>query len=466
MWPLGVFLEFLSTLSGTLGKQLISLSELKKARNPRFAWTLFYVGLLVNTIAGPLLDLAAYTFAAQSLLAPFGGLDIVWNALLAPYVLKEKLTWPRIIACCLIFGGTVSAGAFGSHDDGKYTVEFLEETLEDVRILIYLAIFACWFLLNFLVLMRRPVGSVVRGVSLGATAGTIAGNMFCAKITVESVEMSIRHESGDIWTTWIPYAAIIGTLFFALSNVAFMTRGLLEFEALFMVTVYEGSMVVSNCVSAAVVLGETRDLELWRAACYWTSIAVVVAGLSTISLAEAKRGATRAQNHAEGSGLKEEAEVAAVDIEAVTAVLDEADRGGGSPRHLPLDMHGVEPQLFGKKGPVHAEVDDLSTNRTTLSQKDILANGTPRSSFSSPTRRNRLSTSAGERKENTHIRVELSEAFSPAGSELSTPGPLAAAGGCESPSSQDALVVRNASPRIVAAAQPQAAFNTAAPSTS
>ena len=131
----------------------------------------FRIGLVTNTAVGPLIDVAAYSFAPQSLVAPFGGLvakhlakhlakpfpglcrsvlicvsicvlpcqwtwctaigfdsfrystisqvhrvfcrliafertwhmkhwglDVVWNALLAPFILKEKLTrrgtWP------------------------------------------------------------------------------------------------------------------------------------------------------------------------------------------------------------------------------------------------------------------------------------------------------------------------------------------------------------------------------------
>lgn len=33
----------------------------------------FIGGLIVNTLLGPLIDMAAYSFAAQSLIAPFGG---------------------------------------------------------------------------------------------------------------------------------------------------------------------------------------------------------------------------------------------------------------------------------------------------------------------------------------------------------------------------------------------------------
>lgn len=42
--------------------------------------------------------------------------------------------------------------------------------------------FAGWFLVNVRVLGHYPHGSVIRGFSLGATAGSLAGNMWCTRV--------------------------------------------------------------------------------------------------------------------------------------------------------------------------------------------------------------------------------------------------------------------------------------------
>lgn len=270
-------------MSGTVGKQLIRLSELLKHKNPYKSKVAFYTGLVVNTICGPAIDMAAYSFAPQSLIAPFGGLDVVWNALSAPYLLHEKLTFRRGMGCFLICAGTAMAGAFGSHDDKTYTIDFLEETLVNVRVLIYFLCFFVWFLFNVCIIQKRKAkGNPIRGVSLGMTAGTIAGNMFCVKASVEIIQYSIDYETGEPWKHWIPYAVLLGAAFFAISNVKYMTQGLQEFEALFMVTVYEGSMIVSGCVSGSIVLLDIRDLEPWRICAYAFSIVVIVMGLTTV----------------------------------------------------------------------------------------------------------------------------------------------------------------------------------------
>jgi len=294
LWPLGVSLEILATLSGTAGKQLIRLSELWSTVNPHASKVVFCAGMLTNTLAGPILDMAAYSFAAQSLIAPFGGLDTIWNAALAPWLLKEKLTMNRLCACCVIFIGTVLSGVFGSHEERDYSVEVVYKLLVTPRILYYLTGVAAWVAFNILVPMRRPKGDILRGLSLGVTAGSIAGNMFCVKAGVELIERSIWKGDAEVWTHWLTYATLLGAAFFALSNLVFMTRGLLEFEALFMVTIYEGAMIVSNCVSAGVVLLELDGLESWRVASYTMCVLLICGGMAKLCINESE-SAKRAQ---------------------------------------------------------------------------------------------------------------------------------------------------------------------------
>jgi len=286
MWIFGIILAVLSTLCGTVGKQLIRLSEiLSKYKTSK---GLFHAGMVINTVAGPLLDMAAYSFAPQSLIAPFTGLDVVWNAALAPYVLKETLTTTRVLACTLIFCGTLLSGVFGSHDEGTYTIETLEDKLVDWRVVIYLVSFAAWVAFNVAFPMRRPKGDIMRGASLGLTAGTIAGNMFCVKVTIELIEGLIREGDWSIWTHWLPYVMIAGAAFFALSNLYFMTKGLMEYEALFMVTVYEGSNIVVNVLSASVILLELEDLEIWQLVGFLICVGAVIAGMVVVCVGEAK----------------------------------------------------------------------------------------------------------------------------------------------------------------------------------
>jgi len=298
LWYIGVALEIFSTMTGTIGKQLIRMSEILKRRKPRVSSLCFRLGLIINTVVGPLVDMGAYSFANQSLIAPFGGLDVVWNAMLAPWVLGEKMTKSRGVGCVLILFGTIMAGIFGNHVEPEYTIEYIQDTLLAPRVGIYFACFAAWFFFNRFYLMRKPAGSALRGISLGCTAGTIAGNMFCIKGAIELIQRSISEQDGEIWLHWLPWVLLIGAAFFAISNVGYMTKGLQEYEALFMVTIYEGSMIVSGCVSGSIVLLDLKGLEAWRCVLYFTGVGIIMCGMFVIFREEAKNKSSMLSNTA------------------------------------------------------------------------------------------------------------------------------------------------------------------------
>ena len=59
----------------------------------------------------------------------------------------------------------------------------------------------------------------------------------------------------------------------------FIAQGLREFESLFMVTVFEGSMIVSGCFCGVLVLREFDDAEWWRIIGFGVCVVVVVLGI-------------------------------------------------------------------------------------------------------------------------------------------------------------------------------------------
>eukprot|EP00746_Dinoflagellata_sp_MGD_P045824 gnl/MRDRNA2_/MRDRNA2_212547_c0_seq1.p1 gnl/MRDRNA2_/MRDRNA2_212547_c0~~gnl/MRDRNA2_/MRDRNA2_212547_c0_seq1.p1 ORF type:complete len:363 (-),score=72.50 gnl/MRDRNA2_/MRDRNA2_212547_c0_seq1:5-1093(-) len=346
MWLIGVGLEIVSTLSGTAGKQLVRFSEVQHEKgNEALSKKALFIGLGLNTAFGPIVDMAAYAFAAQSLIAPFGGLDVVWNTLFAPFTLKEKLTKRRALGCFFIAAGAVGSAFFGSHAEVTYTVEKLQGLFFRQRVAVYTGCFLIWTILNIVFLIPRPSGDLLRGLSLGMMGGTIAGNMFCVKATVELIKTSILSEPGEVWGHWLPYCVFAGAIFFAVSNVWFLTTGLREYEALFMVTVFEGSMIVANSLSGCIVLSEL-DNEPWtRTLGYGTCIAVVILGMMTLFHGETAQPEMRARHG--GAAAESKIELASKDIHA--------------------QEHWVEVDVeSGKKPDLEAIAQEIKTNEIEL----------------------------------------------------------------------------------------------------
>lgn len=287
LWYVGIGLQIFSSMCGTAGKIFVRLSSLQKTKHPLMSKILFRVGLVTNTAVGPLIDVSAYSFAPQSLVAPFGGLDVVWNALLAPFILNEKLTRHRAVGSALVMTGSIGSACFGNQEDPLYTIEYIEATLFNQHVLIYFLVFLCWYFFNQFFLMRWRTGSFIKGLSYGWTAGSLAGNMWCTKLAIELVQTSIVQRDPEPWKTWIPYAALLGAAFFAIVNAYFLTRGLQHYEAFFMITTVEGSMILSASLSGAIVLRDVYELPPWRIALYSLSVMVVILGMMIVFKGEA-----------------------------------------------------------------------------------------------------------------------------------------------------------------------------------
>lgn len=72
-------------------------------------------------------NMVAVTLAGMSIMAPFSGLPLVFNQLIAPCLLPEKLTKSDVVATGVIVLGVLICAVFGSHCDTSYSADDLME---------------------------------------------------------------------------------------------------------------------------------------------------------------------------------------------------------------------------------------------------------------------------------------------------------------------------------------------------
>ncbi|CAE8710805.1 unnamed protein product [Polarella glacialis] len=207
-------------------------------------------------------------------------------------LIELVITWVFINSHFTIKAATViinkqqQPGIFGPSEDRHYTCEGVEELVVSLRTPIYLAVLLCGILFSTSVLSRRPRGDPIRGMALGLTAGTLSGNMFCVKLLIELLQISYNTSWESVWGTWLPYPLLIGAAFFAISNLFFLTKGMREYQALFMVTVFEGAGMVTNAVSASVILRELDYMEWWRVLLYAFGLCTICFGMFVLCRSE------------------------------------------------------------------------------------------------------------------------------------------------------------------------------------
>jgi len=212
--------------------------------------------------------------------------------LTAPYTLGETLTLRLCLGCCMIVAGALTSSLVGSRDPGDWDLETIRQILLRPAVCYYLVAWAFWLIFNIMVLIPRSAsppdepwapGNNIRGLSLGMTAGSISGNMFCVKAFVEVCQASIRDNNAAYWTQWFPYALLAVAIVLALSNLYFLAKAMREYEALFMGAIFEGSLIISACISGVVVFSELEHVALWQIPMYWAAIVTIVIGVWMVS---------------------------------------------------------------------------------------------------------------------------------------------------------------------------------------
>ena len=178
-WPIGLLLDAVATLAGTGGKQLLRHAALTGKHR------YYALGLILTAVIDPIFDVAAYTYAAQSIIAAAAGLVVVWNVLLAPYTLGEALTRERKLGSALIFAGTLLVGVSGSHAEVERTPAQYLSLFARPEACAYYASFAAWIAVCAARLCRVGAGKVERGFLVAAAAGSLGGNTFTTKAASE-----------------------------------------------------------------------------------------------------------------------------------------------------------------------------------------------------------------------------------------------------------------------------------------
>jgi len=150
-WVVGVLLSLIASFLSTMG-----ILTQKKAHDVvgtcarTLVWSLGFSGMVI----GAVLDLAAFGFAAQSLLAPLGGSTIVFNALLSPCMTQEKLMRTDIMATFVILLGCTITVAFGDQSEQTFTVDELISYYIRVDVVLYFVVILIFVVSVFFTLRR------------------------------------------------------------------------------------------------------------------------------------------------------------------------------------------------------------------------------------------------------------------------------------------------------------------------
>lgn len=280
---IGIFLAILAAAIGTTSKQLIAASEHYKRP------LLFHLGAGMNVALGPIVDASAYAFAPQVVVAPFACLDVIFNAMTAPYTLSwqnERITKTHLIGTGCVAFGAIMTSLFANVENKVYDVYELEAQLFfRPTSLIYLILEATAIISANLALKKKLLSPAFRGISLGVIAGVLMGNVFFMKGLIGLIQTTAQTGDFSAWIRPTPYILTACAAGGAVYGHIVMRKGLGEYKGVFMVTIFEGAHITAACFSGCVVMEELAGYPWWQYVCYWASVCLIICGMLFMNVA-------------------------------------------------------------------------------------------------------------------------------------------------------------------------------------
>jgi len=313
-WYIGVLLALIGTMVAAVGNHVVTLAhklhliEMKKARaidqvilkdfehafDPskpfarrkiwkkvtRPSFIMWIVGNVAITVLGTLLTLLSLAFASQSLLAPLSGLTIVWNALLATtkWFGEKRLSSTEIFATILTLAGCIFIVVAGPRNTAHYGVDDLVKLFFGFAFQSY-SVLAIVFIAVML-RMDDVVSPKQRRLAHGLLPGVMGGfSNVLAKAAVELIsKMALFNSIPSILIFFFTFTS-------AICQLRWINQALEQHEPLFIVPVYQASLLVASTACGMVYFEEYRFLSLSQVIAFATGIVSIVLGVSLLAAA-------------------------------------------------------------------------------------------------------------------------------------------------------------------------------------
>lgn len=295
LWVVGfgiaVVFSFLASLGINLQKSSLSQHEesVPVIRQPKWMLGFFFIFM------GSLLDFVAFGMAPQSLLAPLAALSLVWNMLMAPFFLKEKLDSRDLIATFVVFVGATLTVIFADHATPEFTIEILISLYKKPLMKIYCVVIPTFILGHYLLIKwmnrlrqtkSKAISSQLRRtlhmIGYAGLAGSMGGqSLLFAKSNVELIKSWMV--GNNPWSFWQTYV-LFGSLAICLAvQIHFLNSGLRLYDALSMVPVYQAYWIIMGVLGGLVYFEEILSFTAAEGSMFAFGVLLAVLGIIILS---------------------------------------------------------------------------------------------------------------------------------------------------------------------------------------
>jgi len=296
----GILLEIFASFFSTFGKELFRLAAKRAepqlppdgASSKRALWPIYAAAAGCAMIISPAMEGAAYAFTAQSILSACAGMVLLWNIVLAPVLLQEKITLARFGSALVIVIGTMGVVISGNHqrqvmyDSGQWG-RILTRGLAvayDVMLVGWLIILCYLAGKQHRPASRSLIKACLGGSISGGTQFLTKASISLLKCAAEGADTASACASDHPFEHPTLYIVTPLTLLFHAFALLALADALRSCEALVAIAMYEGMVIVSGTISGNLVLGELNGGYTGVAAFFYvTSLLLILVGLVLVA---------------------------------------------------------------------------------------------------------------------------------------------------------------------------------------
>jgi len=280
-WLFGVVLSLSATLVGSLGRILLRLAHLVDAKvlttsRGYSGMCIFYFGA-VCLIINPSIDVVSYFFASPTLLAPLAGLTLIWNIILAPVILSERLSFYTIGGSMSALIGCILVGAYGPRHDREFeNMDEIMTLFSDPSFMLYMSCCSTLILFLLSIIYWELFSDFWIKLAYGITTGSLGGFFIFLKCAIELVQMNVF----DRFFTW--FIIFIASAL-PLCGLVLLNNSLKTYDSLFVLPIFHASLVLTGSTSSIVLFQDLQELSAHRIHCYIVAIGLICFGVLLVS---------------------------------------------------------------------------------------------------------------------------------------------------------------------------------------
>jgi len=280
-------------------------------QKPYYRQKFWLIGFIIYAI-GNVGDFVALAFAAQSLVAPLGSVVLVVNAIMSPWILKERITSRDIQAVMLIIVGDVLIVLYASHEETSYSLNELIDFFTRPAFLAFLIITVgfCLFLahkkdqLDLLLDPNRASyydskdeheadkstkwvsDEAMHPYTYAALAGIVGGlSVLLAKCVAELVKVTIEGDSSQFHNpvSWLFTVALLIT---CIAQVHWINQGLERYDSFYIVPMFHVHWNIWSILGGIVFFNEFQTFTAINYGLFLLGVTCILVGVAYLAQRE------------------------------------------------------------------------------------------------------------------------------------------------------------------------------------